>query len=100
MKTNIQFVQMPTSETMENYVHERLDKLYKKYEWVIKSDVFFKKENDPKGAGKICDLELSLPGPKIYATSNEKNYELAFKESLKDVERQLKKRKQEMKPYM
>ncbi len=100
MKTNIQFVQMPTSATMENYVHQKLDKLYKKYDWIIKSDVFFKKENDPKGAGKICDLELSLPGPKIYATSNEKNFELAFKESLSDIEKQLKKRKQEMKPYM
>ncbi len=100
MKTNIQFVQMPTSESMEEYVHQKLNKLYKKYEWVIKSDVFFKKENDPKGEGKICDLQLSLPGPKIFATSNEKNFELAFKESLSDVEKQLQKRKQEMKPYM
>ncbi|MBL0682032.1 ribosome hibernation-promoting factor, HPF/YfiA family [Aquimarina mytili] len=100
MKTNIQFVQMPTSEAMEGYVHEKLDKFYKKYDWIIKTDVFFKKENDPKGKGKICDLELSLPGPKIYATSNEKNFELAFKESLSDIEKQLKKRKQDMKPYM
>ena len=100
MKTNIQFVQMPTSESMEEYVHQKLNKLYKKYEWIIKSDVFFKKENDPKGEGKICDLQLSLPGPKIFATSNEKNFEHAFKESLSDVEKQLQKRKQEMKPYM
>jgi len=100
MKVTIQFVQMPTSEAMENYVHEKLDKFYKKYDWVIKSDVFFKKENDPKGKGKICDIELSLPGPKIHATSNEKNFELAFKETLGDVETQIKKRKGTMKPYL
>ncbi|TPN87501.1 ribosome hibernation-promoting factor, HPF/YfiA family [Aquimarina algicola] len=100
MKTNIQFVQMPTSEAMESYVHEKLDKLYANYDWVIKSDVFFKKENDPKGKGKICDVELSLPGPKIHATSNEKTFESAFKETFKDLITQLKKRKQEMKPYM
>ncbi|AXT51060.1 ribosome-associated translation inhibitor RaiA [Aquimarina sp. BL5] len=100
MTINIQFVQMPTSEYMEGYVQEKLEKLYKKYDWIIKSDVFFKKEKDPKGSGKICDIELSLPGPKIYATSNEKNYEMAVKETLSDLERQLKKRKQEMKPYM
>ncbi|GAA4112543.1 hypothetical protein GCM10022393_11040 [Aquimarina addita] len=100
MKINIQFVQMPTSESMERYVDSKLEKLYKKYDWIIKADVFFKKENDPKGNGKICDVELSLPGPKIFATSNEKNYELAFKETLSDLERQLKKRKQEMKPYI
>ncbi len=40
---------MPTSETMEDYVHDKLDKFYKKYEWIIKTDVFFKKENDFKG---------------------------------------------------
>ncbi len=100
MKTNIQFVQMPTSETMEDYVQEKLNKLYKKYDWIIKTDVFFKKENDPKGKGKICDMELSLSGPRIYASSNEKNFELAFKESLSDIEKQLKKRKQDMKPYI
>ncbi|MEW7279513.1 ribosome-associated translation inhibitor RaiA [Aquimarina sp. 2201CG1-2-11] len=100
MKINIQFVQIPVSETLEAYVREKLNKIYKKYDWVIKSNVFFKKENDPKGEGKICDLELSLPGPKIYATSNAKNYELAFKETLDDIEKQLKKRKGEMKPYM
>ncbi len=100
MKTNIQFIQMPTSETMEDYVQEKLNKLYKKYDWIIKTDVFFKKENDPKGKGKICDMELSLSGPRIYASSNEKNFELAFKESLSDIEKQLKKRKQDMKPYI
>ncbi|WP_234859309.1 ribosome hibernation-promoting factor, HPF/YfiA family [Aquimarina aquimarini] len=100
MKINIQFVQMPTSETMEEYVQEKLDKLHKKYDWIIKSDVFFKKENDPTGKGKICNIELSLPGPKIHATSNEKNFEMAFKETLSDLEVQLKKRKQEMKPYI
>ncbi|AXT58221.1 ribosome-associated translation inhibitor RaiA [Aquimarina sp. MMG015] len=100
MKTNIQFVQMPTSEYMEGYVQEKLEKLYKKYDWIIKSDVFFKKENDPKGNGKICDVELSLSGPKIFATSNEKNFELAVKETISDLEKQLKKRKQEMKPYI
>ncbi|WP_366944315.1 ribosome-associated translation inhibitor RaiA [uncultured Aquimarina sp.] len=99
MKTNIQFVQMPTSEAMEGYVHEKLEKLYRKYDWIIKSDVFFKKENDPKGKGKICDIELSIPGPRIYATSNENNFEMAFKETLKDIETLLKKKKQEMKPY-
>ncbi len=100
MQINIQFVQMPTSEAMEGYVQEKLDKLFKKYDWIIRADVFFKKENDPKGKGKICDVELSLPGPKIYATSNEKNFEMAFKETLEDLEKQLKKRKQEMKPYI
>jgi len=100
MTINIQFVQMPTSEYLEGYVQQKLEKLFKKYDWIITSDVFIKKENDPKGNGKICHIELSLPGPKINATSNEKNYELAVKNTLSELETQLKKRKVEMKPYL
>ena len=46
MKINIQFVNMATSETMEAYTVKKLNKLAKKYDWLIHADVFFKKEND------------------------------------------------------
>ncbi|MBT8310501.1 MAG: 30S ribosomal protein S30 [Flavobacteriaceae bacterium] len=100
MTINIQFVQMPTSETMEDYTIKKLGNLAKKYEWLINSEVYFKKENDPKGKGKICEIELSLNGPRIFASSNEKNYEMAVKSTIKELEKKLKKRKAEMKPYM
>ena len=100
MKTDIQFVQMPTSETMDSYMREKLSPLSKKYEWLTFAEVFFKKENDPKGKGKICEVQLSLPGPRIFASSNKKNFELAVKKTISDLEKQLKKRKQEMKPHM
>lgn len=100
MEVNMQFVNMATSESMEDYTRKKLSKLAKKYEWLINAEVYFKKENDPKGNGKICEIELSLNGPRIYASSNEKNYELAVKNTLSDLEKQLKKRKGAMKPYM
>ena len=53
-----------------------------------------KKEHDPKGKGKICKIELSAPGPRIFATSNEETYENAVKRTIKDLEKQLKKRKE------
>jgi putative sigma-54 modulation protein len=34
-----------------------------------------------------------LPGPKIFASSNETNFELAAKNSIKDLAKQLEKRK-------
>jgi len=44
-------------------------------------------------------MELSLPGPKIFATSNEANYEDAVKHTIKDLEKQLKKRKEVFKTH-
>jgi ribosome-associated inhibitor A len=99
MTINIQYVQMATSVAMSEYVTNKLKKLSKKYEWIIKADVKFKHESFPKTKGKICKIELSLPGPRIFATSNEKNYEQAVKETIKDLTVQLKKRKEVFKTH-
>jgi len=99
MEISVQFVKMPTSDFMESFVIKELNKLAKKYDWIIKSNVFYKLENDSKGKGKICDIQLSLPGPKIVASSNEKSFEAATDETIRDLKIQLKKRKSEMKPY-
>lgn len=95
MTINIQYVSMATSDAMSVYVTDKLEKLGKKYDWVISAQVNFEVLHDPKGKGKICKMELSLPGPRIFATSNEDNYESAVKETIKDLDRQLKKRKQQ-----
>lgn len=93
MTINIQYVKMQNSDTMTEYVSEKLDKLGNKYQWVINANVFFKLENNPTGNKKICEIELSLPGPKIFASSKEKNFEKAFKNTVSDLTKQLKKRK-------
>lgn len=93
MTINIQFVKIPTSEALSAYTTDKLQKMAKKYSWLISADVFFKLEGDHTGK-KICDMELSLPGPKIFASSKEDNFELAVKETISDLDRQLRKRKE------
>lgn len=93
MTINIQYVHMATSEAMNEYVKGKLQKLSRKYEWLIGAEVHFEVEHNAKQKGKICKMELSLPGPRIFASSNEDNYEDAVKNTIKDLEKQLKKRK-------
>ena len=93
MTTNIQFVKMQTSPTMVEYTLGKLQRLSDKYPWVIRVNIFFKKENRMAEEACVCEMDVSLPGPKIFAKSNEKNFEMAVKETLSDVEDQLKKRK-------
>jgi len=100
MKVNIQFVNMSTSETIETYIERKLDGLVRKFETIIKASVFIKKENDSKNKGVICEIELSVPGPRLFASSDEKNYELAVKNTISDLEKQLHKRKAITKPYL
>ncbi|TWO31837.1 ribosome-associated translation inhibitor RaiA [Seonamhaeicola sediminis] len=94
MNINIQYVHIGNSEAMNTYVTEKLNNLHKKYDWIIKAEVYFEVEHNAKEKGKICKIELSAPGPRIFASSNEDQYEEAVKNTIKDLEIQLKKRKQ------
>tara|TARA_R100000935_G_C2827405_1_gene163108 strand:+ start:754 stop:1053 length:300 start_codon:yes stop_codon:yes gene_type:complete len=99
MTINIQYVKMPFSESMTEFVINKLNKLGDRYHWIVTAKVFFKRENDPSGNGKVCEIKLSMPGSTIFASSSEQNFELATKESTLEIERQLKKRKAVLKAH-
>ena len=94
MTINIQYQNMPTSESLNGIVSRNLEKLAHKFQFLIRADVLFKMENDTTGNGKICEVQLSAPGPRIFAKSNENNFEKAAAETLSDLDRQLRKRKE------
>jgi len=94
MTVNFQYVGVDVSETLSAFTEEKLKKIFNKFEFVIGATVYFKKEEHQHETGKICNIELSLPGPRLFATSSERNYEVAVRASISDLERQLKKRKE------
>jgi putative sigma-54 modulation protein len=99
MKSIIQFVQTETNETAKQLVLEKTEQLFKKYAWLIRADVFFREEKDTYGKGKICEIRLSCPGPRLFASSNEESFEAAVAETVRDLEIQLEKRKSDMKSF-
>jgi putative sigma-54 modulation protein len=99
MTVNIQYVGVDKSETLSKFTEVKLSKLSIKYEFLISASVHFKQDEKEHINGKICNIELSLPGPRIFATSNERNFEVSVRETIKDLERQLKKRKQVFKTH-
>lgn len=99
MNVNIRYVDVDVSETLNTFTEDKLSKLFDRYEFLVGATVRFKKDENNHDKGKICDMELSLPGPRIFATSDEAQYEVAVRETIKDLERQLKKRKQVFKTH-
>ncbi len=99
MEINVHFAKMQTSETMELFAIKKLNKLVKHFDWIIKADVTYKLENDPKKKGRICDIQLSLPGPRLFASSTADNFEVATDDTIKDLKVQLKKRKADMRTH-
>ncbi len=99
MIVNFEYVDVDVSETLSAFTEEKLRKLFDRYEFLISATVYFKQEEHQPETGKICNIELSLPGPRIYASSNEKNFEVSVRETINDLERQLKKRKEVYKTH-
>ena len=99
MTVNFQYVNTGVSPTLSAFTEEKLQKLAEKFEFLISAQVYIKHDDKDHEAGKICNIELSLPGPRLYATSNEHSYELAVSETISDLNRQLKKRKEVFKTY-
>jgi len=99
MEAIFQFVQLAKSERLEDLTQKKLDKLENKYDWIIRADVFFKKQDGMEPKGFICNIKLSVPGPQVFAESNETSFEAAMAETVSDLDRQLSKRKAQMKTH-
>ena len=70
MEVHVQYQKMMTSESLTQLLMKKLEGLETKYSWLIKANVLFKTENDKSGEGKVCEIELSAPGPRIFAKSS------------------------------
>ncbi len=100
MDINFEYNQVKASDRLEIMTAQRLQKLADKYDFIVRSDVFFKKENtsDPN-TGMICKIQLSIPGPRLFAEASHGNFEMSIAEAAEDLERQLRKRKEKMKSH-
>jgi len=92
MEVHVQYQKMMTSESLTELLMKKLEGLETKYSWLIKANVLFKSENNSSGAGKICEIELSAPGPRIFAKSDTDDFEKSMSKTIEDLGRQLEKR--------
>lgn len=99
MEAIFQFVHLTKSERLEEFTKEKLNKLENKYDWIVRAEVFFKKQDGEEPNGFICNIKLSVPGPQIFAESNKDSFESAIAASVKDLDRQLEKQKAKMKTH-
>lgn len=89
-----------TSKRLENFVAKKLNNLENKYDFIIRADVFLKKENTSSDeTGLICNIRLSMPGPRIFTEATNNTFESSISEAINDLERQLQKRKEKMRNY-
>ncbi len=77
---------------MTEYIIDKMNKLGERYQWITKAQVFFKRQEDGPGSMDICEIKLSLPGSGIFASANNVDFEVAAKETTREIEKQLQSR--------
>ncbi|MBT2159714.1 ribosome hibernation-promoting factor, HPF/YfiA family [Zobellia barbeyronii] len=96
MQIIYEYHDVSASGRLEGLVKEKLEKLEHKYDFVHRADVFFKKENRSDDQEMFCDIRLSMPGPRIFASSNAETFEAAMSKTVRDLQDQLRKVKDKM----
>ncbi len=99
MDARFQYVKIEKSENLEAFTQKKLDKLESKYDFIVSAEVHFKRHEVEDPTGYICNINLSIPGPQIFAEANKESYEAAVAQSIKELDRQLEKRKAKMKTF-
>ena len=96
MNIIFEYHDVTASERLEELATEKLEHLQTKYDFVHRADVFFKTQNRTDDEEQICDIRLSMPGPRLFASSNSDSFSTALTESVGELEIQLKKYKEKM----
>lgn len=99
MQIIYEYHDVSASERLEKIAKEKLENLGTKFDFVHRADVFFKTQNRSDDEEQICDIRLSMPGPRIFASTNAETFEAAIAETIRDLEDQLRKHKEKMKSY-
>lgn len=100
MEIIFEYDNVSASERLEGLATDKINKLVDKFDFLVRADVFFKKENTSSPeTGLVCNIRLSAPGPRLFAESSNESFEASIKESVSSLERQLKKRKEELKSH-
>ncbi len=101
MDTHFNYVHVSASGRLEEFAQKKLDKLKNHYDFIVSADVYFKTENSTANdSGRICEIQLNVPGPEIFVSANEENFDKAIYKTMSDLKRQLQKRKEKMKAHI
>ena len=100
MNINFEYHNVKASNRLEILVAEKLSKLEDKYDFMISSDVYLKKENTSSGnSGSICGIRINTPGPTLFAESSLGSFEASIAAASDTLKRQLQKRKDKMQAH-
>ncbi len=100
MNIHFEYHDVAASSRLEEFISEKLNKLENKYDFIVKADVYLKKENSNNPElGKICSVKLGTPGQTIFAETSSGTFEASIAKVITELRSQLQRQKEKMRPH-
>lgn len=93
MEIIIESPHFTVNELLQDYTIKKISKLTHFNERIIKSEVFLKLDRSATDDNKICEIKVSAPQKKLFASGKALTFEDAITVAVHALEKQLKKQK-------
>ena len=97
MKINISTVHFKADKKLEDFVHDRIQKLSLLYDGVIGSEVTLKLNKSNNAENKIAEIKLLIKGNDLFAKKQSKTFEQAADNAVDALKKQLTRYKERIK---
>ncbi len=95
MVAKINAVHFDISEHLESFIHKKVDKLYRRFDFISEAEVTLKVVKPESAMNKEAQIKLHVPSsPELFASKTCDTFEEAVDECLEALERQLVKHKE------
>jgi len=92
-KIAFQTVQFKASSQLEDFVKDKVSKLFEQDPSIIRADVTLFEGASGNPNNQFCEIQLSVPGENHFVKKNSENYEKSILEAVKTLQKVLRRHK-------
>ncbi len=92
-KIAFQTVQFKASSQLEDFVKEKVSKLFEQDPSIIRADVTLFEGASGNPINQFCEIQLSVPGENHFVKKNSENYEKSILDTVKTLQKILRRAK-------
>lgn len=97
MNVTYNYQHVAGSKELEQYTEEKLQTIFKRYDWVVRAEVYYRLENTSSpDTGKIVEIKLSSPGNLLFAEESHASFHESVNKVVDQLKKQCEKRKADL----
>ena len=96
MKTQIQSIHFDADKKLQDFIENKMDKLYKIYDRIENCDIILKLDKNDQNKNMIVEISMSIPGNRLFVKDQSESFEMAFEKAIEQIKKQLLKHKEKV----